>query len=158
MFIFIGLVNKESNIDNKIISIKTKNSAQFPDMWHISKDGSKRYRIKAVSMKKTKDGSTILNRAQLWCFNKNDKPIYIKADKATIYKNNDIYATGNVYAKKDDINIYAKDAHWYNIKKILQSSLPFRGFSKKSKFKGKKFVYSSGNSKLTVYGVNIWIE
>jgi LPS export ABC transporter protein LptC len=156
--IFFGLVTKESILDFKVVKIESKADAKSINIWRISKDGLKKYRLVASSMVKTKNDLVILNNAELWYFEKNKPDIYLRADKAIVDASNNVNAFGNVYLKRSDLNIYAKEINWLSKKKILKSKKVFRGFSSKSSFFGKNFIYYMQSNKLLAFGVDIWLK
>ncbi len=163
LFLFLGLiffdmVSKQISINSKIIKIDNKEEAEAVDIWRISYNGGKRYRLKAISMDKKKNGLIVLHNAKLWYFEISKPVIYLKSDKAVMYKNNNIYATGNVFLKRGNLKLYAKSVFWNDKLKVARSDNSFRGTTKKSSFRGKNFVYYQSIDELVINGANIWLK
>ncbi len=156
--IFFDIVVKQTAVKKEVVKVDDKALANAVDMWKISQNGKKRYRLKAKSMIEKKDGVIILHDAQVWCFEDNKPDIYIKADRAVVYKNNNIDAFGHVFLKRKDLKIYGKSVYWIDNKKIAKSGDSFKGNTQKSLFSGKSFVYYQKKDELTVKGVDIWLR
>ncbi len=156
--IFFDMISKQTSVEKQIVKVENKAQANTVDIWKISYDGKNRYRLKANSMDKKKNGTVVLHKAQLWYFTDKKPTTYIKADRATVYTNNNIYATGHVFLKRKDLQIYAHSVYWNDAKKIARSEEPLKGHTQKSSFSGKGFIYYQIPDKLVVKGVDIWLK
>ncbi len=156
--IFFNIVEKQTVTQNKITKISEKVKANSIDVWRFIDKGRKKYHLKADSMDKLKNDVVILHNARLWLYEPKKPVIYMRSDKAVIYKNNDIDASGKVYLKREDLQLYDDSIKWINKDKIAESSEPFKGSSKKSSFSGKSFVYYQNKDKLVARGVSIWLR
>ncbi len=154
-FLFFGFVEKESlPVGHVHFSVKEK--AHTLDIWRFS--GDNKYHIVASSMVKQENGVVLLIDDKLWIFEPNKPPAFLRSDKAYIYPNHNVKASGHVFFRRDDLRIYGKTAFWNNKDQVLSSDDAFHGSNKKSKFKGKSFIYFSKVDKLLVNGVDIWIK
>ena len=154
-FIFFGFVEKES-IPVGHVKFKVKEKAKALDVWQFTKGG--KYRIKARSMIKEKNGVILLFNDELWVYKKGKAPVYIRSDRAYIYPNHDVMALGHVFLKRGALVIKGSSAFWDNRKQIVSSTEPFRGYNDKSKFSGRSFVYYNSKDMLIANGVDIWLK
>lgn len=156
--IFIDIVDKQTTVEKQIVKVENKAQANAVDIWKISYNGKKKYRLTADSMVKKKNGVIVLGNAQLWYFEDKKPDIYIRADKALIYTNNNVYATGNVFLKRKDLRIYGNSVYWDDVKKIAKSGDSFKGKTKRSSFSGASFIYYQKKNKLIVKGDSVWLK
>ncbi len=156
--VFFGLVMHDIVPETKIVKIESKAEAKSVDLWRVSKDGLKRYRLTAVFMEKTKKDMVILTKARLWYYKKDNPTVFLKSDRVFIDVDNNVDAEGNVYLERNDLRVYTKSAKWNNRDNILKGSSSFRGHSKKLSFLGKSFVYYPDKDKFLAFGVNACLK
>lgn len=156
--VFISIITKQIQPEQKIVKINDKAKAESIDIWRLSKDGTKRYRLKASSMQRTKEDTVILNNAELWYFQVKKPTVYLKSDVAKVYKDNDVYAFGHVYLKREDLQLHTNSVRWTDRLKRVEGKEAFKGSSKKSSFSGRSFIYYLSKDKLVAFGVDIWIK
>ncbi len=155
IFLFVGFVQREITPQQKV-KFEVKEKAKGVDLWKIA--AKKRYHLIADNMIKRKNGVVELHKPKLWIIEKGKPDIYIKSDKAYIYPDNNVLAEGNVYLKKEDLNIKGFDAFYNSKASTISSKKPFSGFDRKSKFKGKSFVFLVKRNILKAKKVEIWLK
>ncbi len=156
--VFINIATKQIQPRQKIVRIGDKAKAESVDIWRLSKDGTKKYRLKASSMQRTKDDTVILSNAELWYFQIKKPVVYLRSDVAKIYKNNDVYAYGHVYLKRQDLQLYTNSVRWIDELKRLEGREVFRGNSQKYSFSGKSFIYYQSKDEIVAFRVDIWTK
>ncbi|WP_022670064.1 LPS export ABC transporter periplasmic protein LptC [Hippea alviniae] len=154
-FLFLGFVQREVAPQQKV-RFEVKEKAKGVDLWRVA--NNKRYHLIAADMIKRKDGVIELFKPNLWIIEKNKPDVYIKSDKAYVYPNNSVLAKGNVYLKREDLNIKGSDVFYNSKDSTLSSKNAFNGFNKKSKFKGESFVYLINSDILKAKRVDIWLK